>query len=206
MIEDYPIHTYTHFSSGPLPGWIVIVALVNFRRNITSGPTMYSKLVIHAQFKFIYTRAFRQSTSVRTLDLWPIRTCAAVRPIASRRSVSSPDGKSTHFDDERRRARPSRWSRGGEGELVGVHDPPVTETFETCRPELSDRGIYFDRYTSDTLGPHRGKSPVINLLRRTRGPSRFQKDLLISCPTRVEHGNPFIGYAQSWHVGYPSAR
>lgn len=33
---------------------------------------------------------------------------------------------------------------------------------------------------ADMLGPHRGKLPVINLRGRTRGPSRFQKDLLIS--------------------------
>lgn len=71
---------------------------------------------------------------------------------------------------------------GEGGGLLGVHDPPVTETFETCRLEISDRGIYFDRYTADKLGPHRGKLPVINLFGRTRGPSRFQKDLLISAP------------------------
>lgn len=115
MIGDYSIHTCTHFSSGLLPVWIAIVALVNFRRNITSGPTMYSKLVIHAQFKFIYTRAFRQSASVRTRDLWPIRTCAAVRPIASRRSVfpgREINARVAHFDDERRRPRRG-WSGGG---------------------------------------------------------------------------------------------
>lgn len=78
---------------------------------------------------------------------------------------SSPDGKSTlgsrisTMNEGDRNA----VDRGEDELLLGVHDPPVTETFETCRPEISDRGIYFDRYTADTLGPHRGKLPVINL-------------------------------------------
>jgi len=43
------------------------------------------------------------------------------------------------------------------------------QTFEhwdlSPRAQTGIRGIYFDRYTADTPGPHRGKLPVINLWR-----------------------------------------
>lgn len=54
-----------------------------------------------------------------------------------------------HFDDERRGPRQTRLiGGGGEGELLGVHDPPVTETFENLSPRaLRPRDLFRSVYS-----------------------------------------------------------
>lgn len=62
---------------------------------------------------------------------------------------------------------------------------------------------------ADKLGPHRGKLPVINLRGRTRGPSRFQKDLLISAPLARSMEILLLAtriYARSWARGISPLR
>jgi len=134
MIGDYPICTP---SSGSPPVWIARGAH-EFSLNVSSSLAIYNYNVIHAQFKFIYTRlcALCQLASVRNWFVtYPY--LRSWRPIACRRSAFLERNQRSNIPRRGRRPRTMLEDR----ELIrllGVYDPPVTKrsNTETCRLEL----------------------------------------------------------------------